>query len=158
MNFGKAFTYVFDDPRWFEKIIIPILFSLIPVVGGLVLMGYVMRTNRNVAEGVEFPLPVCDFGVDLGLGFKLMVVNLVYAIIPMLLGLLLILGLFRNLTLLVTGLTFLSLSFGQMLLKQHDTVLSILLYLFLTTVLLYLGEHDRWILRLPGKCCCKDAA
>ena len=35
-------------------------------------MGYVMRTNRNVAEGVEFPPPVCDFGVDLGLGFKLM--------------------------------------------------------------------------------------
>ena len=90
MNFGKAFTYVFDDPRWFEKIIIPILYSLIPVVGGFVLMGYIMRTNRNVAEGAEFPLPVCDFGVDLALGFKLMVVNLVYAIIPMLFGLLLI--------------------------------------------------------------------
>ncbi len=33
MNFGKAFSYVFDDQRWLEKIIIPILYSLIPVVG-----------------------------------------------------------------------------------------------------------------------------
>lgn len=83
-----------------------------------------------------------------------------YALPPveLLLGMLLILGTFRNLSLLVTGLTFLSLAFGQMLLKQHDTVLSILLYLFMTTVLLYLGEHDRWILRRPGTCSCKDAA
>ncbi|MDD3952787.1 MAG: hypothetical protein PHY82_02600 [Lentisphaeria bacterium] len=83
-----------------------------------------------------------------------------YALPPveLLLGVLLILGTFRNLSLLVTGLTFLSLAFGQMLLKQHDTVLSILLYLFMTTVLLYLGEHDRWILRRPGTCSCKDAA
>ena len=88
MNFGKAFTYVFDDPRWLEKIIIPILYNLIPVVGWMVLMGYVMRTTRNVAEGVEFPLPICDFGDDLALGFKLFVVNLAYAVIPMLLGLL----------------------------------------------------------------------
>ena len=91
MNFGKAFTYVFDDPRWLEKIIIPILYSLIPVVGWMVLMGYVMRTTRNVSEGVEFPLPVCDFGDDLALGFKLFVVNLAYAVIPMLLGLLVLL-------------------------------------------------------------------
>ena len=83
-----------------------------------------------------------------------------YALPPveLLLGVLLILGLFRNLTLLVTGLTFLSLAFGQMLLQQHSTVLDILLYLFLTTVLLYLGEKDRWILRLPAPPAGKDAA
>ncbi|HNW95298.1 MAG TPA: DUF4013 domain-containing protein [Anaerolineaceae bacterium] len=89
MNFGKAFSYVFDDQRWLEKIIIPILYSLIPVVGWMVMMGYVMRTIRNVAEGVEFPLPVCDFGDDLALGFKMFVVNLAYAVIPLLLMLLL---------------------------------------------------------------------
>lgn len=75
MNFGKAFTYIFDDPKWLDKIIIPILFSLIPVVGMFVLMGYVLRTTRNVAEGVEYPLPQCDFGDDLALGFKFFVVN-----------------------------------------------------------------------------------
>ncbi|HOA22044.1 MAG TPA: DUF4013 domain-containing protein [Anaerolineaceae bacterium] len=90
MNFGKAFTYIFDDPKWLDKIIIPILFSLIPVVGMFVLMGYVLRTTRNVAEGVEYPLPQCDFGDDLALGFKFFVVNLVYAAIPLLLGLLMI--------------------------------------------------------------------
>ncbi len=90
MNFGKAFSYIFDDPRWLEKIIIPILYSLIPVVGWMVLLGYVMRTTRNVADGVELPLPECDFGDDLALGFKLFVVNLVYAAVPMLLMLLIL--------------------------------------------------------------------
>ncbi|MEL7646350.1 MAG: DUF4013 domain-containing protein [Anaerolineaceae bacterium] len=90
MNFGKAFSYIFDDQRWFGKMIIPILYSLIPVVGWMVLMGYIMRTTRNVTEGVEFPLPVCDFGDDLALGFKLFVVNLVYAVVPVLLSLLLV--------------------------------------------------------------------
>ena len=33
VDFGKAFTYIFDDPKWFDKIIIPILFGLIPIVG-----------------------------------------------------------------------------------------------------------------------------
>jgi len=83
-----------------------------------------------------------------------------YALPPveLLLGVLLILGFFRNLTLFVSGLTFLSLAFGQMLLQQHSAVLDILLYLFLTTVLLYLGEKDRWILGWPGTGAGKDAA
>mgnify|MGYP001192835170 CR=1 FL=1 len=36
MNFGKAFTFIFDDERWFDKLIVPILVSLIPIVGPLV--------------------------------------------------------------------------------------------------------------------------
>lgn len=90
MNFGKAFTYIFDDPKLFDKIIIPILFSLIPVVGWLVLMGYVLRTTRNVAEGQEYPLPECDFGDDLALGFRYFVVTLIYTAVPLLLALIII--------------------------------------------------------------------
>jgi thiosulfate dehydrogenase [quinone] large subunit len=66
-------------------------------------------------------------------------------LVEALLGVLLILGLFRSLTLFVTGLTFLSLAFGQMLLRQNATVANIYLYLTMTGILLYLGEHDRWI-------------
>jgi len=76
----------FDDPKWFDKVIIPILYGLIPVVGWLVLTGYVMHVTRNVASHMDQPLPVCDFGDDLALGFKYFVVSLVYSIIPILVG------------------------------------------------------------------------
>ena len=33
IEFGKAFSYIFDDPKWFDKVIIPILYGLIPIVG-----------------------------------------------------------------------------------------------------------------------------
>ncbi len=69
-------------------------------------------------------------------------------IVELLLGVLLIIGLFRALTLFISGLTFLSLAFGQMLLKQHAAVLDILLYLGMTAALLCLGDYDRWV--LPG--------
>ena len=86
IEFGKAFSYIFDDPKWFDKVIIPILYGLIPIVGWLVVSGYVMRVTRNVASGWEQPLPVCDFGEDLALGFKYFVVGLVYGLIPAFLG------------------------------------------------------------------------
>ena len=86
IEFGKAFSYIFDDPKWFDKVIIPILYGLIPIVGWLVVSGYVMRVTRNVASGLEQPLPVCDFGEDLALGFKYFVVGLVYGLIPAFLG------------------------------------------------------------------------
>lgn len=78
-------------------------------------------------------------------------------VVELLLGIILILGFFRISALLVSGLTFLSLAFGQMLLQQHATVLDILLYLFLTAVLLFLGEHDRWVLHKPGAATDQDA-
>lgn len=81
VDFGKAFSYIFDDPKWFDKVIIPILYGLIPIVGWLVVLGYGMRVTRNVASGMEQPLPVCDFGEDLALGFKYFVVCLAYALI-----------------------------------------------------------------------------
>lgn len=80
MDFKKAFTFVFDDPDWFDKLIVPILVSLIPVVGSITLMGYVMRLIDNVAKGVPQPLPRFEFGEDLGRGFKLFLVQLVWMI------------------------------------------------------------------------------
>lgn len=80
MNFTKAFTYIFDDQRWLEKLVIPLLVTLIPVVGWMVVAGYLMRVTRNVAEHQVEPLPELDFGGDLGRGFKVFVANLAYAL------------------------------------------------------------------------------
>ena len=59
-----------------------------------------------------------------------------------LLGALLILGLFRACVLALTGLTLLSLAFGQMLLKQHATVANIFIYVMMTALALWMDEAD----------------
>ena len=84
MNFKKAFTYIFEDQRWFEKLIVPLLVTLIPVVGGMATAGYIMRVTRNVAANQAAPLPQFEFGTDLRLGFKMFVTGLVY-ILPIML-------------------------------------------------------------------------
>lgn len=80
MNFKRAFTYIFDDQRWLEKLVIPLLVTLIPVIGWMVVAGYLLRVTRNVAEHEEQPLPDLEFGADLGRGFKVFVVSLIYAL------------------------------------------------------------------------------
>lgn len=62
------------------------------------------------------------------------------------LGLLLILGVCRTCALLLNGLLLVSLAFGQMLLKNHATVANIFIYVLMTAVALWMGEHDRWAL------------
>ena len=64
-----------------------------------------------------------------------------------LLGAALILGLCRNAALLLTGLTFISLAFGKMLLQDHAGVYQIIGYLTITGAVLYLGDHDRWLIK-----------
>jgi thiosulfate dehydrogenase (quinone) large subunit len=71
----------------------------------------------------------------------------------LILGFLLILGLFRNYTLLLSGLTFISLAFGQMLLQKHEVVATIFIYLAINTALLFLDEYDCWTI---GKRCNRD--
>ncbi len=81
MKFGDAFTFVFQDPDWFKKIIIPGLVGLlIPVIGQMVLLGWGLHVTLNVIRNNPNPLPSMDFGGDLGRGFKAFVVSLVYGI------------------------------------------------------------------------------
>lgn len=81
MKFGDAFTFVFQDPDWFKKIIIPGLIGLIiPVVGQLFLLGWSLKVALNIIRNNPNPLPNMEFGADLGRGFKAWVVGLVYAI------------------------------------------------------------------------------
>ena len=93
MNFTKAFTYIFDDQRWLEKLIKPLLVTLIPIIGWMVAAGYLLRVTRNVTEQKVEPLPELEFGEDLGRGFKVFVANLLYGLPIFLISLLLFLPL-----------------------------------------------------------------
>jgi hypothetical protein len=80
MKFGDAFTYVFQDPDWFKKLIIPGLVMLIPIIGQIAVLGWSLQVTLNVTRNAPNPLPEFDFGRDLGRGFKAFVVGLVYGI------------------------------------------------------------------------------
>ena len=78
MDFGKAFTFVFDDPEWVRKVGISALISLIPIVGQFYVLGWGLEVARRLATGGAELLPDIDFGTYLGYGFKAFVVGLVW--------------------------------------------------------------------------------
>lgn len=80
MDFGKAFSYPFQDPDWVKKILIPAVVMLIPIVGGFIVMGWMLEITRRVIRQDPTPLPELDFGKNLSDGFKGFVIGLVYAI------------------------------------------------------------------------------
>ncbi len=80
MNFGQAFTYVFEDPDWAKKVLIPALIGIIPLVGQIFLLGWSLDITRRVMQQNPRPLPDLDFGRQLMDGLKAMVIGLVYAI------------------------------------------------------------------------------
>ena len=80
MNFTKAFTFIFEDRRWFEKLLTPLLVTLIPFIGWIVLAGYVQRVIRNVVDHQDEPLPELSFGDDLSRGLKVFLANLIFSI------------------------------------------------------------------------------
>jgi hypothetical protein len=83
LDFGKAFTFVSEDPEWIKKILIGGAFTLLSalLVGIPFVLGYFARTLRNVVEGAERPLPEWDdLGGIFSEGLRLAVVYLVYAV------------------------------------------------------------------------------
>ena len=83
IDFGRAFTFVTEDPDWIRKILIGGAFTLASglLVGIPFVLGYFARTLRNVADGSARPLPEWD---DLGglfnEGLRLAAVYLVYVV------------------------------------------------------------------------------
>ena len=79
MDFGRAFSFVFDDQDWIKKVAIAAVISLIPIVGPLLLAGWGFRVTRRVIQGDPTPLPdFSDFGGTLVDGLKVAVIGLVY--------------------------------------------------------------------------------
>ncbi|OQA38382.1 MAG: hypothetical protein BWY52_03278 [Chloroflexi bacterium ADurb.Bin325] len=83
MDFGKAFTYVFEDPDWLRKLgigtllmLVGILFSwlIIGLIPLIIVTGYTLVVMRNVSNGDARPLPEWeDWGGLFVLGLKLFV-------------------------------------------------------------------------------------
>lgn len=70
LDFGRIFSYLFKDPDWVKKVLMLSLMLIIPIVGWLVIGGYIVEVVRNVAEGRELPLPELNFGEQLSEGFS----------------------------------------------------------------------------------------
>jgi hypothetical protein len=90
MDFGKSFTFMFEDPNWVRKLGIGTLVTLAgmflsPVLIGLagifMLMGYGLDVVRNVLDGKEHPLPEWeDWGGFLIRGLKIFGVYLLWSL------------------------------------------------------------------------------
>ncbi len=63
VDIGRAFTAFLNDPEWIKKVLIGTLISLIPFVGGLIVLGWALQIIRNTYNGIDDRLPEWD---DLG--------------------------------------------------------------------------------------------
>ena len=80
MDYGKSFTFVFEDKKWISKFAVGVLISLVPVIN-FATYGYVIQLLKNVRDGVEEPLPEWDdFGKFFIDGIKFLAGMLVYFI------------------------------------------------------------------------------
>lgn len=81
MQFGKSFTYVFEDDDWVMKTIIAGLISLIPVIGQITVFGWGLEVTRRVINRDPNPLPDwSDFGGHIVKGIIAWVIGFVYAL------------------------------------------------------------------------------
>jgi uncharacterized protein DUF4013 len=76
---GDAFAYPFRDPEWVSKVLIMGLILLIPVVGGINGLGWMLAALERLRAGEE-RLPPANFD-HLGRGFRLFVVLCVYYLV-----------------------------------------------------------------------------
>jgi len=80
MDYGKSFTFVFEDEKWISKFVIGVLITLVPIVN-FATYGYMVQLLKNVRDGEEYPLPEWDdFGKMFIDGLKFLVGALVYAL------------------------------------------------------------------------------
>jgi hypothetical protein len=81
MDLGKAFSFVFEDPNWVGKIVIGGILAIIPIIGWILVIGYMIAVARNVIRGDEHPLPEwSDFGRIIVDGAYGIVISLVYVL------------------------------------------------------------------------------
>lgn len=94
---SRAWHDLSQDPKWWQPILILALVSLIPIVGGLIVTGYLIDWAREAAWGMDraFTRKVGDVGKRLKWGFFAAVITIcwvlpvsiigsVFAIIPIL--------------------------------------------------------------------------
>uniref|UniRef100_A0A7C5RTZ3 DUF4013 domain-containing protein n=1 Tax=Thermomicrobium roseum TaxID=500 RepID=A0A7C5RTZ3_THERO len=88
MDLGRAFSYVFQDAQWVKKGLIALVMVIIPIVGWLILFGYMLRIMRQTALGDDVPLPEWDdFGGDFVRGIKGFAIQIIWSIPVLILSL-----------------------------------------------------------------------
>ncbi len=81
MEVGRAVSFIFQDPSWIKKVLIAGVLVFIPIIGWLLIAGYVLRLIHNVIVGSPSPLPEWDnWGGDLAGGLKVLVVTIIWGI------------------------------------------------------------------------------
>ena len=102
MDFGKAFSFMFEDPRWKEKLgigtlvaLAGFLFSsfLIGLVPLAMMVGYTLVTLRNVMDRHEHPMPEWqDWGGFFVKGLKLAVATFVWVLPSLIIAIPVVIG------------------------------------------------------------------
>jgi uncharacterized membrane protein SpoIIM required for sporulation len=81
MEIGRAISFIFQDPRWITKVLICGVLFLVPIIGWLLIGGYMLRLVHNVMIGDSQPLPEWNnWGGDLAGGLKAFVVYFIWGI------------------------------------------------------------------------------
>jgi hypothetical protein len=90
MEISKSISFITEDPRWQQKLMIgtgviiaSTIFSvvIIGLIGFIIFAGYTIRLLQNVRDGQPYPLPEWDqWGEDLARGFKLVVATFTWAL------------------------------------------------------------------------------
>jgi hypothetical protein len=84
MDFGKAFSYVFEDPDWLKKVGLGGVISLVPILN-FASAGYGLEVARRIINNDPRPLPEWDnIGDKLVKGILVAIIQFVY-LLPMLL-------------------------------------------------------------------------
>jgi hypothetical protein len=65
---GRVFSFPFQDKSWMTKCLLLGLIYFIPVIGFIVLTGYIVDVAQRTARGSDNPLPEIDFGGHLSKG------------------------------------------------------------------------------------------
>jgi hypothetical protein len=88
MDLGKSFSYVFEDEKWIETILIGGLILIIPIIGQLYLLGFMIEAARRVVAGQADLLPEWgDVAKKIEDGLKVFVITFVYALPAILIAL-----------------------------------------------------------------------
>lgn len=91
MDIGKSISFVFEDKKWLEKILIgglivlaTILFSwtvIVAILGAALISGYMIELVRNVRRGDQFPLPEwTGWGEKIILGVKYGILLIIWSL------------------------------------------------------------------------------
>jgi hypothetical protein len=91
MDVGRAFSFIFEDRDWIQKVGLAALVTLIPIIGQIFLAGWMLEITLRVIRKDPVPLPELDFGKNLTRGFQSLVVTLVYSLPAIALSLLFVL-------------------------------------------------------------------